>query len=208
LSKGCIYTGNRKGLLFVISAPSGAGKTTLCKEILRQSPNMQLSVSCTTRPMREGEVNGKDYYFIDRKSFRKLVEEGGFAEWAEVHGEMYGTTVKTLDYAEENGVDLLLDIDWQGAKQIKENLERGIYIFILPPSMEELRKRLSGRGDVAPDVMERRLKNAAREIKQARWYDYNIVNDDLEAAKQAVRSIIIAEHYRPDEHNRQPVPHK
>jgi len=189
--------GNRKGLLFVISAPSGAGKTTLCKEILRQSPHMQLSVSCTTRPVREGEVDGKDYYFIDRERFRKLVNEGGFAEWAEVHGELYGTTVKTLYDAEENGVDLLLDIDWQGAKQIKENLKRGIYIFILPPSMEELRKRLSGRGDVAADVMERRLENAATEIEQARWYDYNIINDDLEAAKQAIISIIIAEHYRP-----------
>jgi guanylate kinase len=152
--------------------------------------------------MREGEVDGKDYCFIDRKRFHKLVDEGGFAEWAEVHGELYGTTVKALNDAEENGLDLLLDIDWQGARQIKENLEKGIYIFILPPSVEELRKRLSGRGDVAADVMERRLKNAATEMEQAGWYDYNIVNDDLDTAKQALRSIIIAEHCRLDEGNR------
>ncbi|MBE9536090.1 MAG: guanylate kinase [Proteobacteria bacterium] len=202
MSKGYTLTGNKKGLLFVISAPSGTGKTTLCKEILRQHPHMQLSVSCTTRPIREGELEGKDYYFINKERFRKLADEGGFAEWAEVHGELYGTTVKTLNDAEESGVDLLLDIDWQGAKQIKKNLEKGIYIFILPPSIEELRKRLSGRGDVSADVMERRLKNAATEIEQARWYNYNIINDDLETAKKAISSIVIAEHYRSDEHDR------
>lgn len=198
MSKECLPRGSKKGLLFVISAPSGAGKTTLCREVLQQHPNIQLSVSCTTRPMREGELDGKDYYFIDRERFHKLVDEGGFAEWAEVHGELYGTTVKTLNDAEENGIDLLLDIDWQGAKQIKENLNRGVYIFILPPSIEELRKRLNSRGDVPEDVMERRLKNAATEIEQAMWYNYNITNDDLKMAKQAINAIVIAEHYRQD----------
>lgn len=196
MSKECVTTNNKKGLLFVISAPSGAGKTTLCKEILRQNPKIQLSVSCTTRPMRDGEIDGKDYFFVDRERFQKMVNEGGFAEWAEVHGELYGTTVKTLNEAENSGVDLLLDIDWQGAKQIKENINKGVYIFILPPTMEELRARLNSRGDVPADVMERRLKNAETEIEQARWYDYKIINDDLDTAKHAINSIVVAEHYR------------
>lgn len=190
------FEAKRKGILFVISAPSGAGKTTLCKEIMKLFPEIELSVSCTTRPKRRGEVDGRDYHFIDKDRFREMIDEGAFAEWAEVHGELYGTTVDTLNAAEGKGIDLILDIDWQGAKEIKKKLDRGVYIFILPPSMKELEKRLRSRGQDSKEVVNKRLENAKAEVEQAVWYDHSIVNDNLEEAVKCLESIIIAERRR------------
>ncbi len=196
-SAGRCNATRRRGILFVISAPSGAGKTTLCAEAMKIFPEINLSVSCTTRNKRRGEIDGKDYHFINRDDFRKMIEAGAFAEWAEVHGELYGTTVETLKTAEAEGKDLILDIDWQGAKQIKESLKRGVYIFILPPSLAELKKRLEERGKDTQEVIARRLNNAREEIEHAPLYDYNIINDDLDESVLSLKSIIVAERCRP-----------
>jgi len=158
---------------------------------------MRLSVSCTTRRKRGGEVDGKDYHFISGDRFKEMVRGGAFAEWAEVHGEFYGTTRETIEKAEKEGVDLVLDIDWQGARQIKESLNKGVYLFILPPSLDELERRLKKRGNDSEEVIKRRLENAKAETLQAKWYDYNVLNDDLDRAIDQVKSIIIAERCRP-----------
>lgn len=182
-----------RGSIFIISAPSGAGKTTLCKEVVKLLPNLRFSVSYTTRQPRDGEINGEDYNFIDEKRFRKMIEDGEFVEWAEVHGNYYGTSGKVLNDMIESGLDVILDIDVQGAAQIKKNLEGGVYIFVLPPTMEELRRRLDIRGQNSPDEIRRRLKRALDEIREYKNYDYVIVNDIFEEALTALRSIIIAE---------------
>lgn len=186
----------RKGILFVVSAPSGAGKTTLCNEILKNFRDIRFSISCTTRKKRDGEVEGVDYHFINRTTFERMVKEGAFAEWAEVHGELYGTTISEIEKTEKEGIDLILDIDWQGAAQIKEKLKKGIYIFILPPSLPILEKRLKNRGKDSEESIIQRLENAKDEIKHANWYDYNVTNDDLKDAFVCMKSIIIAERCR------------
>ncbi len=191
----------RKGILFVISAPSGAGKTTLCAEAMKIFPDIRMSVSCTTRKMRQGEIEGVDYNFINHDQFKNMIKKGAFAEWAEVHGEMYGTSVETIRKAEAEGIDLILDIDWQGAKQIRESLNTGVYIFILPPNIAELEKRLKGRGKDTEEVIKRRLNNAKKEIEHAHSYDYNIINDNLKESVTCLKSIIIAERCRPAGHN-------
>lgn len=182
-----------QGNIFIISAPSGAGKTTLCKEIVKVLPNLRFSVSYTTRQPRTGEVNGEDYYFIDEKRFREMIGNNEFAEWAEVHGNYYGTSKKVLDDIIDSGLDVILDIDIQGAAQIKKNIEGGVYIFVLPPSIEELRRRLDIRGQNRPDEIQRRLQRAIDEIREYKNYDYVIVNDRFEEALNALKSIIIAE---------------
>src|SRR6185369_15157282 len=141
---------NREGVLYVISAPSGAGKTTLCKEIIDIFPNLRHSVSYTTRTPRTGEVHGRDYFFVGQEEFSRMVAAGEFAEWAEVHGNSYGTSLQTLQEARAAGIDLILDIDCQGARTLKSRFDGGVYIFILPPSMEELRRRLTGRSSDTP----------------------------------------------------------
>jgi guanylate kinase len=186
----------RKGLLFVVSAPSGAGKTSLCREVLDIFPGLRHSVSFTTRAPRAGEVHGKDYFFVPRDEFQRMVRDGEFAEWAEVHGNCYGTALRTLAESREQGIDLILDIDCQGAKLLKDKQVAGINIFILPPSYAELRRRLEGRDSDKPEVIETRMKNAAGEIREAYWYDYLIVNDVFPKAVEELRSIIIAEHQR------------
>lgn len=187
----------RRGILFVISAPSGAGKTTLCGELMKIFPDIRMSVSCTTRSMRQGEVDGKDYHFISRNRFKEMIKEGAFAEWADVHGELYGTSIETIRKSAEEGTDLILDIDWQGAEQIRKSLKTGVYIFILPPSIAELEKRLKGRGKDTEQVIKRRLDNAKMEIEHAPSYDYNIINDNLKESVTCLKSIIIAERCRP-----------
>lgn len=182
-----------KGNIFVISAPSGAGKTTLCKEILRVMPNLRFSVSFTTRKPRTGEIDGRDYVFVDPDRFRGMIEEGEFVEWAYVHGNYYGTSRKALSQIIESGQDVILDIDVQGAKQIKSNLNEGVYIFVLPPSLDALRERLYGRGQNPPEEIEKRMKRALEEIREYKDYDYVIVNNIFEEALDALRSIIIAE---------------
>jgi guanylate kinase len=186
----------RKGILYVISAPSGAGKTTLCREVLDILPGLLHSISFTTRKPRTGEIDGKDYFFIDKKEFCRMSQAGEFAEWAEVHGNFYGTALKTLNDCREAGIDLILDIDCQGAAQLKEKKVAGVNIFILPPSYTELRNRLEGRDSDAPEVIETRIANAAAEIQESRWYDYIIVNDVFSKAVEELKSIIIAERHR------------
>jgi guanylate kinase len=187
---------NREGVLYVISAPSGAGKTTLCKEIIDIFPNLRHSVSYTTRTPRTGEVHGRDYFFVGQEEFDRMVAAGEFAEWAEVHGNFYGTSLATLKECRSQGIDLILDIDCQGARQLKGRFEGGVYIFVLPPSMAELRRRLDNRSSDTQEVIERRIKNAAGEIKEARWYDYIIVNDNFGEAVEQLKSVLIAEQCR------------
>jgi guanylate kinase len=182
----------REGMVLIISAPSGAGKTTLCRHLLEIFPAMQESISYTTRQPRQGEVHGVDYYFVSRDEFMKMVDQDAFAEWAEVHGNLYGTALSSLKEARTNGIDMLLDIDCQGAMKLKEQFEGGCYVFILPPSMEELRRRLDNRSSDAPDVIEKRIVRAAEEIKEARWYDYIIINDSLEKALDELAAIVVS----------------
>lgn len=183
---------NNKGILFVVSGPSGAGKTTLYKEAASSLPNLKHSVSYTTRLSRPGEVNDRDYTFISRDKFRGMIERGEFAEWAEIHGELYGTSKKRLENTIGSGIDVILDIDVQGAEQLKEKYQGGIYIFVLPPSLEVLKERLKKRMANSKEEIEKRLKVAAKEIKRYRKYDYVIVNNILEDALKELSAIIIS----------------
>jgi guanylate kinase len=186
----------KEGLLYIVSAPSGAGKTTLCKEIIDIFPGLRHSVSYTTRPARPGEVHGVDYFFVSVEDFRRMIEDGEFAEWAEVHGNLYGTAIRTLEENRRNGIDVILDIDCQGARQLKERLQGGVYIFILPPDFQELRRRLDGRNSDSEETIERRIKAATLEIKESRWYDYIIVNEVFARAVEELKSVMIAEKCR------------
>jgi len=187
---------SREGVLFVVSAPSGAGKTSLCKQIVDFFPSLGHSVSFTTRACRPGEQDGRDYHFISVERFAGMAERGEFVEWAEVHGNRYGTARITLEEARRAGVDLLLEIDWQGAAQLRDNGVDGVYVFILPPGFDELRKRLEGRGTDAPEVIEQRLKNARRELSEAFSYDYLVVNDQFDHAVGELKAIVTAERCR------------
>lgn len=186
----------REGLLFVISAPSGAGKTSLCKEVIDNLRGLRHSVSYTTRAPRGQEQDGVDYHFVTPQRFEAMVTAGEFAEWAQVHGNRYGTAIATLEEARSAGVDLLLDIDCQGAAQLKRNYEHGVFIFILPPSYQELQRRLEGRQTDTPEVIARRMANAQGEIEAARWYDYLVVNDDFAEARSNLLAILAAERCR------------
>ena len=186
----------RQGILFIISAPSGAGKTTLCKEVVDIFQNLRHSVSYTTRAPRPGEVHGRDYIFVSPSEFEKMITAGEFAEWAEVHGNHYGTAIKSLDEYRTRGIDVILDIDCQGARQLKERYGDGVFIFILPPSFHELRRRLDSRNSDSDEVKERRIRNASDEIKELGWYDYIIVNDLFSKAVEELKSVLIAEQCR------------
>ncbi len=184
------------GILFIISAPSGAGKTSLCRELIDSLSDLRQSISFTTRQKRAGEQDGIDYHFIDHEAFQQMIEQQQLAEWAEVHGQLYGTSLQTLNTAAEEGIDLLLDIDCQGAAQIKKNYQQGVFIFILPPDYAELEKRLRDRGTDTEAVIQRRLKNAEQEISQAIWYDYLVINDDFQSARDRLIAIVTAERCR------------
>ena len=186
----------REGLILIISAPSGAGKTTLCRELLKRFPDIKESVSYTTRSPREGEVHGRDYYFVSREEFQRMIDGDAFAEWATVHGNLYGTALATIEEARTNGVNLVLDIDCQGARRLKEQIERCVYVFILPPGMDELRRRLENRSTDTPEVIENRIRRAADEIREARWYDYIIINDRFEDAIGELSAIVTAQGLR------------
>jgi len=186
----------RRGLIMIMSSPSGAGKSTLTRTLSKSATetNLDLSVSVTTRPRRPSEIDGVHYHFIDRETFDQMRQHDELLEWAEVHGNGYGTPRKPVEASLKAGRDVLFDIDWQGTQQILEKAREDVVsIFILPPSMAELRSRLVRRAEDAPDVIAKRLANAREEI--ARWtvYDYVIVNDDLDKAYEAVRSILAAE---------------
>jgi guanylate kinase len=186
----------KKGILFVISAPSGAGKTTLCRNVLETLPDIKFSVSYTTRSPRQGEVDGVHYNFVDEEGFRRMIAGSEFIEWAEVHGNFYGTLRKKIAEMASAGIDVLLDIDVQGARQVKESLPDSVLIFILPPSFEVLKERLTGRMTDTDEVIERRLKKAVDEIGEYKNYDYVIVNDVIENALIELKSVIIAERVR------------
>jgi len=181
-----------KGILFVVSGPSGAGKTTLYREAASSLPNLKHSVSYTTRRPRPGEINDRDYTFINRDAFKGMIDRGEFAEWAEIHGKLYGTSRKRLEETMDSGIDVILDIDVQGAEQLKKKYRGGVYIFVLPPSLEVLEKRLQKRMVNSKEEIEKRLKVAAKEIKRYREYDYVIVNNMLEDALKELSAIIIS----------------
>ena len=182
-----------KGKLFVISGPSGAGKGTICKEVLDGERNIKMSVSMTTRAPRDGEIDKVHYHFVDHEKFLTLIEDDGFLEHANVYGNFYGTPKKQVMEWLEQGIDVILEIDVQGALQVKKTYPEGVFIFILPPSIEELKKRIMGRGSETEETMARRLGAALREISCIDQYDYRVINEDLDTAIGCVRSIITAE---------------
>lgn len=171
-----------KGVLFIVSAPSGAGKTSLVKALLKNDPAIRLSVSYTTRPPRPGESDGRDYHFVDRAQFEKMLADGEFLEHAEVYGNFYGTSKGSIERDLDAGRDVLLEIDWQGAEQVKRHFPQSASIFILPPTFNALRARLAGRGQDSEEVIERRLAAAAHDVAHAEAFDYIIVNDDFDHA--------------------------
>ncbi len=185
-----------RGLLFVLSAPSGAGKTTICKEILDFFKDVRKSVSYTTRPPRPGEQDGRDYHFVTPERFQQMIDAGAFAEWAEVYGNRYGTALADLERLRDEGYDVLLDLDTQGAANIIRRFREGISIFILPPSLEALAERLRARGSERGPDLEQRLAKARTVIPEAVRYDYVIVNEDFAEAVTQLRSIIVAERCR------------
>ncbi len=189
---------DRQGVALVISAPSGAGKSTLTQRLTAEFPALSFSVSCTTRPPREGEVDGRDYHFLDRDAFIARREAGGFAEWAEVHGNFYGTPKGEVVDTLGQGVDTIFEIDVQGAAQLRQSLPGACMVFVLPPSRAELRRRLVGRGTDAPEIIERRLTNSLGEMEQAHLFDYWIVNDDLDKAYDLLRAVYLAQTTRRD----------
>jgi guanylate kinase len=184
-------------LLLIICSPSGAGKTTLTRDLLRHFKDFTFSVSCTTRKPRATEVDGRDYFFIDKEEFKRRVDEGAFVEWAEVHGNFYGTSIAELDRARSEGkVGIVFDVDYQGARQIKAQLPSAVGVFILPPSMNELSRRLRGRATDDEATIARRFAKAKLEIEHYRLFDYVIVNDDYEKAFWRLRSVVYAESSR------------
>lgn len=187
---------NKEGLLFIISAPSGAGKTSLCKEVVKFFPNLYHSVSYTTRLPRPGEKDGEDYLFVSKDKFQEMVDDRSFVEWAEIHGNRYGTTIDSLKEYRHKGIDIILDIDGQGGRQLKNEYPDGIYVFILPPSRKDLEERLRLRSTDSDEDIEKRLKNAKEELQYIYQYDYIVVNNDLQEAVSALKSIIIAEKCR------------
>jgi guanylate kinase len=181
-----------QGQLFVVSAPSGVGKTTMIKVVRSKWPELRFSVSCTTRPPRSGEIAGEDYHFLLRQEFQQGIADGRFVEWAEVHGEFYGTDGVQIEQWLKAGLDVLLDIDVQGARQVRCVYPQAHTVFVLPPSMDALRLRLESRGTEAPEKAARRLAAAQSEIQQAPWYDFIIVNDVLDEAVSDMEGIIRA----------------
>jgi guanylate kinase len=185
-----------KGLLFIVAAPSGAGKSSLVNGVLAEDPNLMLSISHTTRAPRPGEVNGREYRFVDRPAFLKMIEAGEFLESAEVHGNLYGTSQAAVQGVREAGRDVVLEIDWQGAQQVRRIFPDAIGIFILPPSMAELERRLRTRGQDGEATIARRLAAAADEMSHVAEFDYVIINNNFEEAKQDLAAVVRASRLR------------
>ena len=189
--------GHRRGLMLVLSSPSGAGKTTLSRSLLGEEADLAMSVSVTTRPPRPGEVDGRDYHFVGDDRFEAMVTAGDLLEWAKVFDHRYGTPRAPVEAALSGGRDILFDIDWQGTQQLKAQAREDVVsIFILPPSIAELKVRLTLRGQDHPEVIERRMARAAGEISHWAEYDYVLVNDDLDACLMQIRTILAAERLR------------
>ena len=182
--------------LVVVSGPSGAGKSTVLNRVMAELPELRFSVSHTTRIPRSGEKDGVEYHFVSRREFERLISEGAFLEWAEVHGEMYGTARSEYDRAEREGVDLLLDIDVQGADQVRQKFDDAVTVFVIPPSYQDLERRLRGRGPDDEASFQRRLAVAGREMSHFRKYQYAIVNVDLSASVDALKTIVRAARLR------------
>ncbi len=181
-----------KGKLYIISAPSGAGKTSLVKQLIADLDLLTVSVSHTTRQIRAGETHGKDYFFATVDEFKQMVADHAFLEHAQVFDNFYGTAQQTVEYYLENGIDVILEIDWQGAQQVRKMLSNSISIFILPPSIEILQQRLENRGQDSKDIIERRMQDAVNEMSHYNEFDYIIINDDFNQALAELRSIIIS----------------
>lgn len=181
------------GLLIVISGPSGAGKGTICKALLEKDPSIHVSVSATTRSPRPGEVDGENYYFLSMEEFKKRLEEDLFLEYAKVYDNFYGTPKENVMEQLKQGKDVLLEIDTEGALKVKEKFPEGVFIFILPPKIEDLKSRIVGRGTETEEDMEKRLNSAKEEIEKVHEYNYGVINDSVDRATSDVQSILLAE---------------
>jgi guanylate kinase len=189
----------RRGIMLVLSSPSGAGKSTIARNLLESDPSLELSISVTTRQRRGSEIDGVHYHFVSMREFERLRDSDALLEWAEVHGNYYGTPREPAEAAMAQGRDMLFDIDWQGAKQLNEKMRADIVsIFILPPSMIELKSRLQRRAEDSATTIDTRLLNARAELEHWREYDYVVINDDLDRAFASVKSIVAAERLRRD----------
>ncbi|MGI5875347.1 MAG: guanylate kinase [Dethiobacteria bacterium] len=187
----------KKGLLLIISGPSGVGKNTICQGLCERIPNLYYSISITTRPPRPGEEEGVNYYFVKEEHFKRLRDEHALLEWAKVYGHYYGSPSRQIEKERNKGRDVILEIDIQGAKKIRENVQEGIYIFLVPPSMKALWQRISTRGTDTPEAMKMRFTAACRELKEAMNYDYVVVNDHIMETVKFLEAIIMAEKCRP-----------
>lgn len=197
--KGTIVPIARRGLMLVISSPSGAGKSTIARTLMERDRQIGMSVSVTTRQRRQSEIEGVHYHFVSQREFERMRDSDSLLEWAEVHGNFYGTPRDPVELAMSEGRDMLFDIDWQGAQQLQDKMKADVVsIFILPPTMAELQSRLHRRAEDTEEVIQTRLANSRAEISHWREYDYVIVNDDLGAAFDAVQSIVKAERLRRD----------
>lgn len=186
----------KRGLLIVVSGASGTGKGTVCKKILDEMPQIVYSISATTRTPRPGEVDGREYYFLSRNEFTTWIADEKFLEFAEVYGNFYGTPLNKIEERLNRGEDVLLEIDVQGALNVKRKCPEGVYIFLLPPSLQELKRRIEGRGTETPESLARRLANAVAEIKIGCEYDYVVVNDSVDDAAAQIKAILVAERCR------------
>jgi guanylate kinase len=186
----------KEGILFVVSGASGTGKTTLCRALLKDSPTLRFSVSHTTRPRRPGEREGRDYCFVSPAKFQKMIDRGDFVEWAKIYGKRYGTSRRMLDKARLKGRDVILDMDVQGVRQLRKQKIPGVFVFIAPPSLKELQRRLKKRETEGKEALSQRLKKARNEISRAHGYDYLIVNDDEKKAREKLKAVFLAEHCR------------
>ena len=190
---------SRRGIMLVLSSPSGAGKSTLARELLAKDDELEMSVSLTTRKKRGSEIDGTHYHFVSDREFERMRDSGSLLEWAQVHGNYYGTPTEPVEQALNNGKDILFDIDWQGALQLMEKARIDVVsIFVLPPSMEELKGRLIRRAEDTPEVIAKRLENALNEIPHWQEYDYVVVNEDLQKAYAQVSAILQSERLRKD----------
>lgn len=187
----------KQGMLLVVSGPSGAGKGTLCKNLINKYQQVRYSVSATTRPPRTGEADGKDYFFKTREEFEGMIAQEGLLEWAGVHDNYYGTPKEPVMAALDRGKDIILEIDVQGALQVKEKFPDAVFIYILPPSMKELEQRLINRRTDAPEVIAKRMRNAVGELVYVDRYDYVIINDSMEEAVTKLEAVVLAERCRP-----------
>jgi guanylate kinase len=186
------------GNLFIVTAPSGAGKTSLVRALLAADANVQLSISYTTRPMRPGEVDGRDYHFVSREQFQQMLEQGEFLESAEVYENYYGTSQTWINRMMESGKDIQLEIDWQGAAQVRRIFPAALGVFILPPSLQALQQRLQGRGQDSAEVIARRMEAAREDISHVGEFDYAIINDEFDVAVDDLRAVFRAERLKID----------